>query len=236
MTFRNKGCVLLAWLSLGIAVEKSNAQSIWLEALAQMPLEPGVSELTRSNCVAVLLRAFRSNDLVKALVFMPGATDEFYMFRRARAVITNSAPTLADAVHALTNQTSIRATFRPPLLLLHADEDWLEPIVRIQHQPTFDSLGRTHAPAHLLLNDRDWDFLQPILKHSLKLDLRPWRYSPASWHFYRHSFAGWNLNGQEALAAAALAGKTGFVVRRREVVFAPDRRPGNQRPLRPQLN
>ena len=49
-----------------------------------MPLGAGVTMLVETNCVAAMLRAFQSNATVKALIFMPGATDEFYMFHRAR--------------------------------------------------------------------------------------------------------------------------------------------------------
>ncbi len=45
-----------------------------------MPLGTNVTELNRTNCVGIMLRAFQSNNVVKALIFMPGATDEFYFF------------------------------------------------------------------------------------------------------------------------------------------------------------
>ena len=108
-------------------VSHARAAQSWPDALAKMPLPRRVQYLTRTNCVPTLLAAFQPDQTVKALVFMPGATDEFYMFRRATAELTNPAPSLLDAVIALTNQTFIRATFRPPLLLLHTDEDPLEP-------------------------------------------------------------------------------------------------------------
>lgn len=204
----------------------------WLSALSRMPLASGVTELNRTNCVDVMLKAFQSNALVKALIFMPGATDEFYMFKRAKAQLTNASPTLLDGVSALTNQTLIKATFRSPFLLLHTDEDPLEPLITIESDSAVEKLNRSQFVAHGIYNDRDWDFLQPILRESLKADIRPWRYSRASWHFYRHSFAEWNLDGWEALEAAAFAGKTGFTVRRKsfmdfrqiEVEFKPDAR------------
>src|SRR5438552_1232256 len=93
------------------------ARQTWQTALGQMPLLVS-TPLDRTNCVETMLRAFRSNEAVKALIFMPGATDEFYMFKRANVSLTNSAPTLLDAVSALANQTLVRATFRPPFLLL----------------------------------------------------------------------------------------------------------------------
>ena len=185
----------------------------WQNALNQMPLGTNVHELNRTNCVDIMLHAFTSNAVVKALVFMPGATDEFYMFRRAKAVLTNEEPSLLDAVNALTNQTLIRATFRAPLLLLHTDEDPLEPLINVEHEPTAAKLKQFHFVPHALYKDRDWDFVQPILAKTLKADVRPWRYMYDSWHFYRHSFAAWNLTGWEALEAIALAGKTRCTVR-----------------------
>src|ERR1019366_2324231 len=128
-------CLAVCLLQLGLS-----AAETWPEALARMPLGAKVTELNRTNCAGLLLGAFQSNDVVKALVFMPGATDELYFFRRARANLTNSAPSLLDAVSALTNQTLIRATFRPPLLLLHTGEDLLEPAIRIDDLPTADRL------------------------------------------------------------------------------------------------
>ncbi len=190
-----------------------------------MPLPTRPAELNRTNCVDLMLRAFRTNPIVKALIFMPGATDEFYMFRRAKAILTNQSPSLLDAVCALTNQTFIRATFCPPLLLLHTDEDLLEPPIKIEHEPTAARLKHTRFAAPPIFNDRDWDFLQPFLRDSLKVDLRPWRFSRGSWHFYRHSFAAWNLSGWEALETAALAGRSGFLVSHNRVVFVCDKRP-----------
>ena len=187
-----------------------------------MPLAPPVAALTRTNCVDVMLRAFQSNATVKALIFMPGATDEFYMFNRARATLTNSAPTLLDAVTALTNQTLIRVTFLPPFLLLHSDEDPLEPLFKITDEVTAEKLRQRKFLPRALCNDRDWDFLMPVLEKQLKMDFRPWPHRRDSWHFYRHSFAAWNLTGWEALQAVSLAGKETFTVEKKRVVFAGD--------------
>ena len=201
------------------------AAETWPAALSRMPLGTNVTQLNRTNCVGILLRAFQSNDVVKALIFMPGATDEFNFFRRAQADLTNSPASLLDAVSALTNQTLIRATFRPPLLLLHTAEDLLDPVITIKHQTTADKLKQARFVAHGVYNDRDWDYLRLVLKSSLQIDMRPQSYSTDSWHFYRHSFAAWNLTGWEALEATALAGQTTVTVRRKQVVFESDARP-----------
>ena len=212
-------------LSLCLLQFALGAAETWQAALSRMPLGTNVTQLNRSNCVGIMLRAFQSNDVVKALVFMPGATDEFYFFRRAKAELTNSPASLLDAVSALTNQTLIRATFRPPLLLLHTGRDLLEPVIRIEHQPPADKIRQARFVAHGIYDDRDWDYMRKALKSSLRTDLLPWPRRPDSWHFYRHSFAAWNLNGWEALQATALAGETAVTVRRKQLVFEYDARP-----------
>lgn len=211
-------------LSFCLSTFVSRASESWPGVLARMPLSPRVTQLNRTNCVGIMLHAFQSNEVVKALILMPGATDEFYMFRRAKAELTNASPTLLDALAALTNQTLIRATFQSPLLLLHTDEDSLEPDTIIQDQATAERLKHAVFLPRLLCDDRDWDVVQPLLKWSLKLDIRPWKSSTDSWHFYRHSFACFGLTGWEALETAALAGKSRFTVKRKQVVFEPDPR------------
>jgi hypothetical protein len=201
-----------------------NEAAPWQVALAAMPLGTAPAELNRFNCVQTVLAAFRSNSVVKAIVFMPGATDEFYLFRRAKATLTNSKPTVLDAVTALTNQTFIHATFQAPFLLLHTDEDPLTSDNVIQDQKTVKRLRTQILVRGLNCYDWDWDALEPVLKRSLKIALRPWRFSKDSWHFYRHSLAAYNVNGLEALELAALAGKSKFTLRRSEAVFEVDPR------------
>jgi hypothetical protein len=219
------GRLAVGWLALLLCVGWSSplrAQESWENALSRMPLGGPVAQLTRTNCVDVMLHALKPDGVVKALIFMPGSTDELNMYRRAHAVLTNDAPSLLDAVMALTNQTFIRVTFRPPLLLLHTDEDPLEPLVTVEHPATVEKLKAARFAPSVLYNDQDWDALQPVLKKRLKVDIQPWRYSTDSWHFYRHSFAAFSLNGWEAVEAASLAGKSAFTVRRNLVVFRPD--------------
>jgi hypothetical protein len=212
-------CGLILLVSLRLP-----AAEPWQTALGQMLLATNVSELNQANCVRLMLRSFASNDVVKALVFMPGATDEFYMFHRAKAVLSSSSPTLLDAVTALTNRTWIRATFYPPLLLLHTDEDPLEPVITVQHPRTAEKFQQTRFLPYVNYFDRDWDSLQPILKKQLKSDIRPWRYSQDGWHFYRHSFAAWGLTDWEALEAITLAGKSKCTIQHNRLIFEVDPR------------
>lgn len=216
--------VALLALVLGLSLAGLQAQESWPDALRRMPLDQPVAELNQNTCLKLMLRSFQSNAVVKALIFMPGATDEFYMFHRARAALTNAAPTEFDAVCALTNQTLIRVTFRPPFLLLHSDEDPIDVLATIEHPATVEQFKQRAFIPHALFINEDWDYVQPILKRTLKVDVQPWRYSQDSWHFWRHSLAAWNLNGWEAVQAVALAGKTIFIIRRDVDLLVPHTR------------
>jgi hypothetical protein len=218
------GAAALLLLALQGAGFQLQAQTTWQEAFAKMPLTNRVTELNRSNCVAVMLGSFRRNAAVKGLIFMPGATDEFYFFRRARATLTNSAPTLLDAVAALTNQTGIRAAARPPFLLLRTAEDPLEPIEVVEDQKAADSIKRRSFAKVALYNDMDWDEMAHLLGFYLNTTMIPRQKSYTSNHFFRNSFAAFDLNGWEALEAAALAGKTKFTVKKSQIVFEGDPR------------
>jgi hypothetical protein len=200
------------------------AQPSWQEEFARMPLVEKVSELDRHNCVRVMLNSFQRNPAVQALIFMPGATDEFYFFRRARARLTNEAPTLLDAVAALTNQTYVRATFNPPFLLLHTAEDPLEPIAVVEDQRTADRVKSRKFEKHAVFEDKDWDFVEPILAFDVNTHLTPRVHSHNSYHFFRHSLAEYDLNGWDALRAMALADKTKFTVKKRWIAFEGDTR------------
>lgn len=197
------------------------AETNWRKEIAAMPLISPVTELNRTNTAKILLGSLQSNSVVKALVMLPGATDEFYFFKRAKASLTTPSPTLLDAVTALTNQTRIQATFRPPFLLLHTIEDPAEPLVNVKDDGLAEELKRTPFVPHALYNDRDWDHIQPILSRTLDMTFYPPTRSMESWHFFRHAMVGWNLSGWEALEAISLAGKTKYTVRRSKVFRRP---------------
>jgi hypothetical protein len=210
-----------------LAGQMDNLQSVaWFVALSHMPLAAGVTELDRTNCIPVMLNAFQSNDVVKALIFMPGATDEFYFFRRAHPRISVANPSLADAVAALTNQTFIQADFRPPFLLLHTTEDALNPIGIVKSKSTAARLRGRIVPGRLVFNDYSWDDLRPALGKKLNVRLRPFSNTPPSWHFYRNSFAACGLTQWQLLEAIALSGQTMFTVHWLTADFKLDTRAG----------
>ena len=92
----------------------------------------------------------------------------------------------------------------------------------VHDQHTADRIKRKHFEQHGVFNDRDWDFMQPILSFDLDTRMLPGLYSHESHHFFRHSFAEFDLNGWDALRAVGLAGKTCFAVERKKVVFTGD--------------
>ena len=112
----------------------------------------------------------------------------------------------------------------PPFLLLRTAEDPLEPIAVVEDRRTADRIRRKHFEKHAVYDDRDWDYVRPILGIDLNTRVTPRAGSRDSWHFFRHSFAEYDLNGWDALRAAALAGKTGFTVKKNLIVFQGDAR------------
>ena len=161
---------------------------------------------------------------------MPGATDEFYFFKRARVNLTNSNPTLLDAISAMTNQTLIRARFHPPFLLLCTAEDPLEPTEKIGHAATAERLQKKKFADHVLYNDRDWDSLFTPLAFDLNVFLLPRPLTIEANHFYRHSFVANDLTQWEQLEALAFSGRTSFTIEKRKIIFSPDARAHNPPP------
>jgi hypothetical protein len=213
--------ILLAWLATNALADEN-----WQSALSQMPLGANVTELNRTNCVPLLLNSFQSNSVVKALVFMPGATDELYFFRRAHATLTNSNPSLLDAIVALTNETYIQVDFRPPLLLLHTTEDSLDGFATVKNEKTAAKLRTRFVPERIIFNDADWERLRSVLDKKMSIGLRPDTDAAETWHFYRHSFAACGVTQFEMLETIALAGKTTFTVNWLTAGFQPDARAG----------
>ncbi|HEY3763386.1 MAG TPA: hypothetical protein VGN23_16695 [Verrucomicrobiae bacterium] len=198
----------------------------WQTALSRMPLVSPATELNRTNCVSLLLNSFQPDDKVKALILMPGATDEVYFFHRVHVALNFPNPTLLEAIVALTNQTYIQADFRPPFLILHTTEDSLDVIGTIKNQSSAAKLHQDTLPGRIVFNDTDWDGVVRAIGKHMDIGLRPRPGSPDSWHFYRHSFAAGSLSDWEMLEALALAGKTTFTVNWLTADFVPDVRQG----------
>ena len=187
-----------------------------------MPLRGNPSELNETNCIPMMLQAFHGCKSVKSLIFMPGATDELYFFHRVHVRMQNPNPSLSDAVVALTNQTPLHAIWRAPFLILHTDEDPLDPIGFVSDAPTAERIKAARLASEARFDDQDWGALQPFLAKTLGIHVEPSSNSLQSHHFFRHSFAASDLTGWELLEATSLAGKTKFRVEANRVIFEGD--------------
>lgn len=198
----------------------------WTNALARMPIGTNVAWLTRTNCAQVLFQALSADATVKAIVFMPGATDELYFFHRVNVRLTNARPSLLDAVQALTNQSPLRIVFRAPLLLIHSEEDVLELDIKVEHPATVSKLKAATIAGRQEFLDRDWKAVRDHHLRKIAVGISPLNRFAITRHFYRHTYAGWNLTAWETLEATAFAGKTRFVVGRNRATFDLDERIG----------
>ena len=217
---------LLVLFILTAVSGKAFADETWQDALGRMPLGGHVTELSRTNAIPLMLDAFQSNSVVKGLILMPGAADDFVFFRRAHATLTNQNPSLADAIIALTNQTYIHAGFRSPFLLLYTTQDVLDPIITIKSKTTAAKLQSRIVPGRIELWDCNWDFVRPQLKNKLSVGLRPFPNSPSTWHFWPNNFAACGLTQWELLEAIALSGKTTLTLHRWTAEYQLDYRNG----------
>jgi hypothetical protein len=222
----------LPWLVCCLLRASLSAQPSWPETLKTMPLPEQAPPLDREHAMSVMLQAFRSNDMVKALIFLPGVADDFYLVNRNQPKLNVRARTLAEAVTVLTNATDVRVTFSPPFLLLHLDRDHLEPNLAIRHNVTADRLRRQHHLSHRIFCDQPWPTVQPILKATFGLNVLPKAASDDAGHLYRLNLAGWDLSDWEWLQAVCLATRAELLVQRNKVLFS---RPAGTKaaPLRP---
>jgi hypothetical protein len=196
-----------------------------------MPLAEPVAELNRGNAIPLILKSFKRNERVKALVFLPGGIDEFYFFRRARATLPPESANLLDALVALTNQTHIHLAWRPPFVLLHGVQDPLEPVIKVADPGLEERLRRKLFERRVLWNDRDYDSTRDLMRFYLAVKLSPGTGSPGSLHFYRCSLAAFDLTVWEATEAFCLAGKVTATLEKRRASFECDGRFAGTPPL-----
>ena len=189
-----------------------------MKALRAMPVPPVA--LNRSNAVDVLLSTFQSNAIVKAIVVLPGVSDDFYLIHRDAPALNLRVTNLWAAIVALTNATPVRVTWREPYVLLHARaSDVLEPSIRIENAAMAGRLKLQSLPGRVLHLDAHWETVQPTLERALGRRVRPDGASTEAWHFNRHNLAGANLTGWELLEAASLTGGTAVTVQKTGIHF-----------------
>ena len=220
---------ILAILATVLLTAITQAEEPWEAPLRAMPLPAGLAQIDDTTIAATLTNAFQANGIVKAIILMPMAQEEFFMHRRAKANLP-AAPTLLDAVLALRDQTYVKVKFASPFLLLHTDHDLPEVDVEVKDPSIVEELKATRFKPHVAWNDRNWDSVLPTLRDHLPLRIRPIADDRESWHFWRHSLAAWNLDGWEAVQVVALAGRTRVTLKRAAIIrtpiayYEPDRR------------
>lgn len=209
----------IACLLAGVgSVLTTRAEEAWRAALRPMPLAAGGGPLARSNCLPILLAAFQSNNVVKALVALPGVSNDFYLLNRDRP-LNLAAGNLADALATLADTTAVRVTFREPFLFLHTAGDKLKP-ESTSFSGTLTRRLRSQCSApKVLLTDRHWDVVQPWLTRMLGMDVTPEPGSMDAWHFARHNLAAWQLDDWDLLCALSLSSGTKFTLGKNRLLF-----------------
>ena len=140
-TLRPAGVWFRHWVWVAFAVFGMHATTVFGAETGRIPWlgclwDADTEELNRTNCV--------KSSRPGARVERHGQSSCVHARRHRRILsvpprqsgLDGSDPNLLDAVIALTNQTFIRASFRPPFLLLHTDEDPLEPANTIEDEKT----------------------------------------------------------------------------------------------------
>lgn len=218
-------------LIMGLISHGGQGAEAWENALAGMKLAAypkGIGEtpllLHETNCISLLLKSFKSNAVVKCMVVLPDTTDELYLRHNFKATRLSTAATLLETISVLTNHSNIRVQFRAPFLLLYAAHDFTTATVQVTDAKTWNEIQNVSHSESWLLEDYDWDRIQPKLQKVLNVKINPKFDSVDSYHFYRHSLAGYNLTGPELIEALALTGKTKVSINKNNVVFELDQR------------
>lgn len=221
LSMKQFGCRIGLFFSFLLAFCASvKSADTWETTFARMPLATNAFSLNLLHGVPALLNSFRSNETVKALVILPGATDDLHFFDRGIVTWTNAAPTLADAITALTNRTQVRASFHPPFLLLHTTNDLLDVDISLKQPLHSDKPDQKKAASRAIMVDATWQKLEPMLKSVLDVDIKPKPNTTAWWHFYRANFAGFGLTARETIQIVCLSAKVSAVVDRNEIRFS----------------
>jgi len=196
----------------------------WVSDLEKIPFLSGEKFLNESNSIPLIFQSFRKSGSISALAFLPGATDEFYFFKRAEAKLPPGELNLLQVCQALTNQTYIRMRFNPPSVIFHTSEDPLEPSIEVKSTEAAVKLKRHSFQKKFLYSDKDWEFTHPALRFYCNMKIVPEAKSTKANHFFRPSIVGFDLTVWETLEVFSLASKTQLVVDKKKITFSEDPR------------
>ena len=204
-----------------VFVQCQNARaSDWKTECAKMPLRTNELALNLLEGAPCLLASLQPNATVKALLILPGATDELHFFNRGVFRWTNTTPTLTDAIEILTNHTGVKTTFRAPFLLLHTTNDLITTSISTKHLATGDKLSALGNINHPSITDASWLRLGPLLEKSLNLEIEPKPGSIAWWHFYRANFSCFDITGPELIEIVSLSSRIAAQIDKNRIVFS----------------
>jgi hypothetical protein len=213
----------MRWLLVLLLLVSARGQD-WRETLARTPFSKTSFQVYQTEPVELILKAFRPTGVLRGVVLMPGAADQIYFSDWGRVEL-GAAPSLLDALNALTNQARMSYSFVAPFLLIHLPRDTTnDPVTFVA-----DAAAKLHARKKLgeiFYLDRPYNRVLGELKKVTGLKANPDQRDPGSWHFYRLSLVGYDLSAPELLRAIAYGTKTSALVEKRRVVFR--ERPFNQ--------
>jgi hypothetical protein len=208
-------CLQLALLLIGLPGFLPAAET-WPAALASIPIPAGAGELNRSNFISVVTAAFRARGPARAIVFLPGVTDDFYLVHRGEPLGLR-ATNVWDALAGLTNHSEVRLTFREPMVLVHLERDQREPVLTAAN--SVKERWQTARLPEGRFVDRGWASLQPELEKGLGRRIAPKSKAEAADHVSRINLVGSGLTDWEWLEAVSLASRTRVIVSRNRALF-----------------
>jgi hypothetical protein len=178
----------------------------WQSAFAKIPIRTTTFPAHLTPPVELILTNFQPTAEFRAVVLMPGAADRLYFYDWGQATLPPNA-TLLDAVTALTNKADLRIYAVPPFLLIGMKYDDASNPLSIAN-PAKLKLDERKISGRTYYMDRPYDRLVRAAEKFTRLRVRPSRTDPASWHFYRLAFVGYDLSAKEFLQAFAYGTKT----------------------------
>jgi hypothetical protein len=189
----------------------------WQTAFAKIPIHTTTFPAHLTPPVELILTNFQPTAEFRAVVLMPGAADRLYFYDWGQVTLREN-PTLLDAVTALTNQAGLRVFTAPPFLLIGMPYDDSTDPLSIADDVRVDKLklNEHKAAGWTYFIDRPYDRIVPQAEKLTRLRLKPSKVDPASWHFYRLSFVGYDLSAREFLQAIAYGTKTSIKVDHRK--------------------
>jgi len=191
----------------------------WENELSAMPLPASVLPLRRENCISICVTNFHSNAVVKALIFLPGVSDDFYLINRDKKDLAIRAFNLLEALCRLTNSTQLSVTFREPFLLVHTRNDQCDPAIVVKHRATAAALMAARSIPSVVCSDAHWDSIQPVLQKNLHMRVRPLPGSRDDWHFNRHNLAAYGTTDLELVSALSLTARTTAIIQKNRLNF-----------------